>query len=229
MASSDIKPYPLMFDPSQWANTYSGYAGKALPFMGQYSGGATGPTDAHGNPIQSYLDAQAAHDAWQPPAQTAPPTTLNTSAVSPGAGYFQTAGPSLALGSQIAPPGSQPGIQAAYGRNFAAFAPPAGTPLTPGSIYGGAALNGGQAARPAAPAPTNPIDMNAAYLQALSRPQGNNRMITPGATVPQANLPSGQSGVLQQFLQNWQGGGGNTQGAGNYNNKGFFAGLQGGQ
>ena len=49
-----------MFDPSQFSNKYSPYAGVALPFMGAYNGGATGPTDAHGNPIQSYQDTQAA-------------------------------------------------------------------------------------------------------------------------------------------------------------------------
>lgn len=82
-----------------------------------------------------------------------------------------------------------------------------------------------QQAAPAAAPQTNPVDMSQAYLNALANP---GKVKTPGATVPQANLPSNSSGVLQQFLNNWQGGGGNTQGAGNYNNAGFFNALKGG-
>jgi hypothetical protein len=66
--------------------------------------------------------------------------------------------------------------------------------------------------------------MSAAYLAALQNP---GKVTTPGATVAQSAPPSAQSGVLQQFLQNWNQGGGQTQGAGNYNNKGFFNALQG--
>ena len=76
------KAYPYMFDPSQYKNTYSPYAGVALPFMGGYSGGTTGPTDAHGKPIQSYQDSQAAYNAWNaanPTPAMAPATTLNSS------------------------------------------------------------------------------------------------------------------------------------------------------
>src|SRR4029077_2145522 len=78
MADSGIKPYPLMFDPSQWANKFSPFPDKPIPFPASYVGT---PTDALGRPIQSYLDAQAAHDAWSaPPAPAqAPPVTLNTS------------------------------------------------------------------------------------------------------------------------------------------------------
>lgn len=54
-------------------NPYLTYQG-AIPMAG-FMGA---PTDASGNPIQSYQAAQAAHDAWQPPAQP-PGTTLNTS------------------------------------------------------------------------------------------------------------------------------------------------------
>ena len=66
--------------------------------------------------------------------------------------------------------------------------------------------------------------MGQAYLQALQNP---GHVSTPGANVPQAAPPSNQSGVLQQFLSNWQNGGGNTQGAGNYNNAGMFNALKG--
>jgi hypothetical protein len=74
---------------------------------------------------------------------------------------------------------------------------------------------GQQAAAPAA-APTNPIDMRQAYLDALSNP---GKVTTPGATVPQA-APLGQPSVLNSFLAAHPSGGG--AGAGNYNNTGFF-------
>jgi hypothetical protein len=63
--------------------------------------------------------------------------------------------------------------------------------------------------------------MNQAYLTALSNP---GHVTTPGATVAQAPPPSAQSGVLQQFLQNW---GGNSKGAGNYDNSAFINSLRG--
>lgn len=78
-----------------------------------------------------------------------------------------------------------------------------------------------QQAAPAAAAQTNPYDMGQAYLQALQNP---GHVTTPGATVAQAAPPSNQSGVLQQFMQNW---GGNSKGAGNYDNSGFVNSLRG--
>ena len=231
--NNDIKPYPFNFDPSQWSNKYSPYAGKAIPFPSQYRGT---PTDAHGNPIQSYVDTQKAHDAWAAanpaPAPVAAPTTINSIpqflpvGLEQGGGnahnYDQTAGqltgggyqvnPAYAIqqmqqqGSQVAPPGSSPGTQALYGRNFGAF-------------YGGQQPQPQQA--PPAAAPSNPYDMNQAYLDALSSP---GHVATPGATVAQAAPPSANSGVLQQFLANW---GGNSKGAGNYDNSGFINSLRG--
>ena len=61
-------PYPLQFDPSQWKNPYTKWAGQALPFMSAEIGpsglyGGTAPTDAMGNPIQSYTDANNAAQA----------------------------------------------------------------------------------------------------------------------------------------------------------------------
>ena len=70
----------------------------------------------------------------------------------------------------------------------------------------------------------NPYDMNQAYLDALANP---GKVTTPGATVAQSAPPSNQSGVLQQFLANWKNQGSPTQGAGNYNNSGFFNALKG--
>jgi hypothetical protein len=63
--------------------------------------------------------------------------------------------------------------------------------------------------------------MNAAYLQALANP---GKVTTPGATVAQSAPPSGQSGVLQQFLQNWKPG---NNPAGNYNPSLFPNALRG--
>ena len=78
--NNQIPAYPLMFDPSQFANKYSPFAGKALPWPSQYQGT---PTDALGlRLIQSYTDTQAQHDAWAQanfPAPAAPQgTTLNS-------------------------------------------------------------------------------------------------------------------------------------------------------
>ena len=222
------KAYPFQFDPSQFSNKYSSFAGQSLnPYMGQYYGGPTGPTDAHGNPIGSYQTAQAAHDAWNA-ANAAPPmapsTTLNSNpthgvgGLQPGqwdgsdglaTGTPMSGGVRMATGSDGMPYG-----QTNLGRGVV------------GTSWQGPGGGGQAQQQPAAPAApqTNPVDMGQAYLNALSNP---GHVSTPGATVPQAPSPSNQSGVLQQFLNNWQQGGGNTQGAGNYNNAGFFNALRG--
>ena len=227
--NNDIKQYPFMFDPSQFANKYSPYAGVALPFMGGYSTAAGPPTDAHGNPIQSYLDTQAQHDAWaaaNPAPAMAPPTTLN-STPQHGVGGLQPGqwdGPDgLPQGTPTSPirtalpvmsqaggnggmtPNWQPSNYAATGQNYTIM-----------PKQGGASQ-----AAPQAAAPQNPYDMNRAYLTALANP---GHVTTPGATVAQAAPPSNQSGVLQQFLANW---GGNSKGAGNYDNSGFINSLRG--
>jgi hypothetical protein len=222
--NNDIKQYPFMFSQDQWANKFSPFQGKPIPFPAQYQGV---PTDAHGNPIQSYIDAQAAHDAWQPPA-TAPAVSLNSTPAASGLGP----GGQYGDWSQLAPasPGG-PSTQSQYAYNLGLGGiGPAGS-LNPGSAAGKAWLARQQpggapqaAQQQGAGGGGNPIDMNAAYLSALSSP---GHVATPGATVAPSAPPSAQSGVLQQFLQNWNQGGGQTQGAGNYNNKGFFNALQG--
>lgn len=232
--ASDIPQYPFMFSPDQWLNKFSPLSGQPIPFPAQYRGT---PTDALGRPIQSYVDAQAAHDAWAPPptaATQASPVTLNSNPMNSSVGMQpsqlfggnQAAYPSLAPMNSLqrtnalaglqpsgqpyaARPGGTFGQDAAFNRQFAAFG---SGPMQP------------QQAAPVAAAPTNPIDMNQAYLDALANP---GKVTTPGATVPQAPTPSNQSGVLQQFLANWKQGGGQTQGAGNYNNRGFFDALRG--
>jgi hypothetical protein len=221
--NANIFPYPLMFDPSQWSNKFSPFPGQSLnPFMGKMA--ANAPTDAHGNPISSYADAQRAHDAWQPPAAPpmAPPVTLNST----GWNQNPVGSPLNPTGdwTQLAPtlPGASQQQQANYAYNLGlgGFIDPS---THQASVGGGAGQTSAGAAG-ASSAPTNPVDMSAAYLQALSNP---GKVVTPGATVPQAAPPSNQSGVLQQFLQNWKAKGSPTTGAGNYNNQGFFNALQG--
>jgi hypothetical protein len=209
MANNDIPAYPMMFSQDQWSNKYSPFAGKPIPFPAQYQGT---PTDALGRPIQSYLDAQAA----APPAQ-APPVTLNSTPAT-GTPGWQTIDPTAQAGQQ----GQtwNPGSSQAQASRIWQAAQGAGQ-----GQYLNALTNQGMAPwqqqKPAAPAGP---DMNAAYLAALANP---GKVQTPGATVAQSPTPSNQSGVLQQFLANWKAGGGQTQGAGNYNNKGFFNALQG--
>src|SRR5207344_555496 len=61
-------PYPLQFDPSQMQNPYTKWAGVGMPWYGMTidSSGTYGnqvPTDAYGNPDQSYVDANNASQA----------------------------------------------------------------------------------------------------------------------------------------------------------------------
>ena len=220
--------YPLQFDPSQFVNKYSSFAGQSLnPYMGGYYGGPTGPTDAHGNPIGSYQTAQAQHDAWNaanpaPAAPSMPPsTTLNSNPVagvgghatmSDGMPYGQTN-----LGRGVVGQADGANNTGGYGAGISGAYGGASTPAMMGV--------GPQPSQAAPTAPqTNPVDMGQAYLNALANP---GKVTTPGATVPQAPSPSNQSGVLQQFLQNWQNNGSQTQGAGNYNNSGFYNALKG--
>ena len=63
MADDQTNPFTLagmtaMMQPNKYINP--AYQGKPLPLPGFYGT----PTDAQGNPIQSYLDAQSQHDAW---------------------------------------------------------------------------------------------------------------------------------------------------------------------
>ena len=241
--NNDIPGYPYMFDPSQMSNKYSPYAGVSIPW-GSYNGGSTGPTDAHGNPIQSYQTAQTAHDAWAAanPAQMAPSTSLNSNPSLPPKGSQARAMYDAGYGdwSQLDPSMGRSSINGAnnsggYGAGISGggFQPatmsdgmPAGqTNLgrgVTGTSWQRSPMMGQQVqAAPQTQSPQNPYDMNAAYLQALSNP---GHVTTPGATVAQSAPPSNQSGVLQQFLANW---GGNSKGAGNYDNSGFINSLRG--
>ena len=195
-------PYPMQFDPSQWSNPYSQWNKKPLDFMGQYAGGSTGPTDAHGNPIQSYQTA-AAQKAATPAA--APAVSINSTPQSNIPQYNYNSGGILPSGEN-------------YGTSSPTYIPPSYQANPAYALQQQAA-----AAKQAPAAPAGP-DMNAAYMAALQNP---GHVTTPGATVPQGPTPSAQSGVLQQFLANWNQKGQPTTGAGNYNNQGFYNALQG--
>jgi hypothetical protein len=181
-----------MYAPNKYIDP--AYKDKPLPLPGFYGT----PTDAQGAPIQSYLDAQSQHDAWNA-ANPAPAqgTTLNTNPT-PG---LQQSDLNQAFDAYsrttTKDTGGFGGVQ-----RYTAYNPVA-RPQT-------------QPQAQSAPAPTNPIDMRQAYLDALSNP---GKVTTPGATVPQAQ-PLGSPSVLNAFLAANPGGGG--AGAGNYNNSGFF-------
>ena len=83
MADDQTNPFTIAgMAGMMMPNPYTQYKGQ-LPIPG-YSGT---PTDAQGNPIQSFLDAQAQHDAAPAPAQG---MTLNSSPSS-GAQFPTTA------------------------------------------------------------------------------------------------------------------------------------------
>jgi hypothetical protein len=181
-----------------------------LEFTGQIpmAGYMGAPTDASGNPIQSFLDAQKAHDAWSTanPAPTAPGTTLNSAPpqqlqrIYEGQGTGGAAGGQNAMGS-----GGPTAGQSAYGY---AMVPQQGI------------LGHPQQAAAAPAAPTNPIDMRQAYLTALANP---GHVATPGAQMLPGTTPTGpqsQPSVLQAFLSQHPGGG--TSIPGGYSNQPFF-------
>ena len=196
MADDQTNPYTIagmaaMMQPNKYIDP--AYKDKPLPLPGFYGT----PTDAQGNPIQSFLDAQSQHDAWNA-ANPAPAqgTTLN-STPQPGVIPFQHATMSDGM----------PYGQTSLGRGVVGPSwqgPGGGTPQQQAPA---------QQSAPAAQ--QNPIDMRQAYLDALSNP---GKVTTPGATVPQAS-PLGSPSVMNSFLAANPGGG---AGAGGYNNSGFF-------
>lgn len=102
-----------------------------------------------------------------------------------------------------------PGMPASYN--------PTGWGNSPLTNLGGQPL--GQQTAASAPAPTNPIDMRQAYLDALSNP---GKVNTPGAQMLPGTTPTGplqsNPSVLQTFLANNQA----STGAGGYSNAPFF-------
>ena len=196
-------------DPFADAMNTSGYAGLIGPnpyleYTGQIpmAGYRGAPTDAMGNPIASFTQAQQQHDAWNAanpaPAAPAAGTTLN-STPQPGVIPFQHA----------TMPDGMPYGQTSLGRGVT------GTSWQgPG---GGTTPQQTQAAAPRPPRRQNPIDMRQAYLDALSNP---GKVTTPGAQMLPGTSPTGpqsQPSVLAQFLQQHPGGG--TTGGGGYSNQ----------
>ena len=192
-------------DPVADAMNTSGYAGLIGPnpyleYTGQIpmAGYRGAPTDAMGNPIASFGQAQQAHDAWAA-ANPAP---------APAAGTTLNSPPQQATIQHATMPDGMPYGQTSLGRGVVGPSwqgPGGGTPQQ-------------QAPQQSAPAaPQNPIDMRQAYLDALSNP---GKVTTPGATVSQAS-PLGSPSVMNSFLAANPGGMGGA-GAGGYNNSGFF-------
>ena len=206
MADDQTNPFTVagmaaMMQPNKY--TDPSLQGKPLQLQG-YRGT---PTDAMGNPIQSFLDTQAQHDAWDKANPAAPAPAQGTTLNSAPGGY----GNFSALAPQIFP--NDPARQAAYANELGL------STHTPGGGLGGGApaSGGGASAGAGAGAGANPYDMRQAYLDALSNP---GKVTTPGASVPQAQ-PLGSPSVLNTFLAAHPGGGGGPA-AGNYTNKPFF-------
>jgi hypothetical protein len=236
MADDQTNPFTMMGMANMMKpNPYTQYKG-ALPMPGFYGT----PTDALGNPIQSFLDTQAKHDAWDAANPAQPQgTTLNSNKY--GLQPSDLSGPSA-----LNPSGNQafgmsewggmmsPQARADYANQR--YVEPAGinhATMPDGMPYGQTNLGRGvigtswertpgpsaqpQQAAPAA-APKNPYDMRQAYLDALSNP---GKVTTPGATVPQA-APLGQPSVLDSFLATHSGSGPVSSAPGAYSNQGFF-------
>jgi hypothetical protein len=222
MADDQTNPFVMagmaaMMQPNKY--TDPSLQGKPLQLQG-YRGT---PTDAMGRPIQSFLDAQSQHDAWDA-ANPAPAQgmTLNQTpnAATPirGIGGLQ---PGQWDGANGLPTGT-PDYSTNTGIGMATD--PSGMPNGQTPLGRGVTGTSWQPQRmmpqpqqqQQAPQPQNPVDMRQAYLDALSNP---GKVTTPGATVPQSQ-PLGSPSVMSSFLAAHPGGGG--AGAGGYNNSGFF-------
>jgi pyruvate/2-oxoglutarate dehydrogenase complex dihydrolipoamide acyltransferase (E2) component len=172
------------FDPSQWSNPYSPFPSQAIPWPSSYVGT---PTDWSGNPIASYQAPQPAPAPAAAPAAT-PGTTLNSSPATQYLGQLAQVASNPVVG------GGGFGGQNSMGNQ---------QNITPQEMMTYNALLGQQqqqqptAAAAAAAAPAAPNN-SAAYLSALAHP---NRVVTPGATVPQSPTSyQPGSGALQQFM-----------------------------
>jgi hypothetical protein len=180
--SSAFSPNPYSdFEPSQWSNPYSPYPSSALPFPASYLGW---PTNAMGQPIQA------------PPGMT-----LNSSpaaaAQTPQQANPQQSAINNAIINQMAQQGMMnvPGGIGGNGRGV--YEGIAGTPLN--NIPNLRAMNSAAPAPPT-PAANNPSGLTSQqYLSLLAHP-GN--VTSPGFAPQGSSQPLG-SGVLQQFLANW--------------------------
>ena len=207
-------------------NPYLEYTGQ-IPMAG-YRGA---PTDAAGNPIASFTQAQAQHDAWNAanPTPAAPRrvagTTLNsTPQPQHGVGALQPGqwdgSDGLATGTPTSGVrmASQPnGMPQGWNQN----SNNGGIFTTPSTQQGMAPQQQGPAA---SAAPQNPIDMRQAYLDALSNP---GKVTTPGAQMlPGTSHDRTTIAALRcwrSFCSSTPGGG--TTGGGGYSNQPFFSTL----
>ena len=219
-------------DPFADAMNTSGYAGLIGPnpyleYTGQIpmAGYRGAPTDAAGNPIASFTQAQAQHDAWNAanpaPAPVAGTTLNSTPQPQHGVSGLQPGqwdgSDGLATGtptSGVRMASQSNGMPQGWNQNS-----------NNGGIFMTPQTQPGMTPQPQAPAaaaaPTNPVDMRQAYLDALSNP---GKVTTPGAQMLPGTSPTGpqsQPSVLAQFLAQHPGGG--TTGGGGYSNQGFLS------
>ena len=168
------------FDPSQWSNPYSNFQNSAIPFPATYSGW---PTDAMGNPIAKPPGMTLNSSPAQPAPAAAPQVTQVP--------YSPPNNIMLGSSSGVGPGGIGAGSPNTIGANLTFNAP------SP------AQMASAQAPQPsAAPPQAGPGGLTAQqYLQLRANP---GRVVTPGATVPQAaSSATPGPGMLQQFLANW--------------------------
>ena len=168
MADFNVPTYPDMFDQSQLANKYSPKSvSNGFPMYNYYGT----PTDAMGNPIDSYKAP-----AIPVPAQT-PGTTIN-SGPSSGA-QFPVGSPLWQAQQRGAAPAE---MQAMFGQMKPAYGNGVANPNYPQSLMammggagGSSAAGGGSGA--ASSIPSSGFE----YLKALANP---NKVVTPGITPP---------------------------------------------
>lgn len=207
MADSPLADYQtvLGYQGLVGQNPYLTYQG-AIPMAGYYGA----PTDASGRPIQSYQDAQVAHDQWAATHPAQPQGTTLNSHPQVDAVTNQLLGWN-ALG-HMNQPNYRPSTGDPYLDSINGIGQSGGPQFDP-SRAGGQA----QQQQAAAPAQTNPVDMRQAYLSALANP---GKVTTPGAQIYPGAAQTGapQPSVLDKFLASNQA----STGGGGYSNAPFF-------
>ena len=204
---------PWMFDPSQKSNQFSNYNNQRMSYPPTYNGV---PTNAMGQPIQSFLDWQKANPGGTtlnstPAMPQQAPATGNPAPVGTPLnpmGDWSVLAPNLGMGAQ-----TQANYANALGLPGSAYNGYSTTANRAGTAGQGAATAG--AAAQAAPQASPPPNNWQAALNALANP-GN--PVTPGATVPLQTGSQPSGGVNQAFLQ--------QAGAGQGMNQNFLSALR---
>lgn len=209
---------PTMFDPTQKSNRFGLYNNAALPYPPTYNGV---PTNAMGQPIQSFVDWQKANPGGvsinSTPAQPAAPQGA-TYGLQPS----DLAGPSalnpsgnLAVG--MADWGGMMSPQARDLYRNSQFQNPGGGYTNPSLVTtaGGAGQAGAATAGAQQPQASAPPNNWQAAINALANP-GN--PVTQGATVPMQSGTQPAGGINQAFLQ--------QAGAGQGMNQNFLSALR---